>query len=61
MNRNIWGILLLVLSVVPFGFLVYTLTCLKTLNITLTHPRVIVEFTIFLVAVIAGIVLILSK
>jgi hypothetical protein len=48
------GNLLLLFSLVPLAFLVYTLMNLDVLGITLTHPRVIVELSIFLVLLIAG-------
>jgi hypothetical protein len=48
------GRALLVLSLVPLGFLIYTLLNLGRLRITLAHPRVIVELLIFLVLLFLG-------
>ena len=52
--------ILLILSIIPLGFLVYTLLNLETLGIAITHPRVIVEFSIFAILLIAGLWLILT-
>jgi hypothetical protein len=43
------------LSLIPLGFLAYTLLNLDALNITITHPRVIVEFSSFLALLFIGI------
>jgi len=48
------GRALLVLSLVPLGFLVYTVLNLERLRITLAHPRVIVELLIFLALLALG-------
>ena len=48
------GRALLVFSLVPLGFLIYTLINLEKLRITWTHPRVIVELMIFLVLFALG-------
>ena len=48
------GRALLVLSLVPLGFLVYTLLNLERLSITLAHPQVIVELLIFLALLALG-------
>ena len=40
------GRALLVLSLVPLGFLMYTVLNLERLRVTLVHPRVIVELLI---------------
>jgi len=49
--------MIVVLSLVPLGFLLYTLLNQRKLKISVAHPRVIVEFSIFLVLLILGIVL----
>jgi hypothetical protein len=49
------GLAFLVLSLVPLGFLVYTLVNLQTLQIAIVHPRVIVEASIFAGFLIAGV------
>ncbi|WXG46870.1 MAG: hypothetical protein WED05_09470 [Candidatus Atabeyarchaeum deiterrae] len=51
------GNILLLIALLPLAFLVYTLSNLRKLNISVTHPRVIVEFTLFIVLLIAGIIL----
>ena len=51
------GNLLLLISLVPLAFLIYTLLNLDALNISLTHPRVIVESALFLAFLFAGIYL----
>jgi len=48
------GRALLVLSLVPLGFLIYTLLNLGRLRITLAHRRVIVERLIFLALLALG-------
>lgn len=48
------GNIFLAISLIPLAFLIYTLMNLASLNITITHPRVIVEFSIFLIFLIAG-------
>jgi hypothetical protein len=49
------GNALAVLSLVPLAFLIYTLLNLDKLGITLSHPRVVVEFSIFLALLLIGI------
>lgn len=51
------GITLLVLSVVPLLFLLYTMTHLEKLGIDIKHPRVIVELLIFIGLFVIGLVL----
>jgi hypothetical protein len=51
------GTILMILSLIPLGFLVYSLLNLDRLGITLTHPRVLVELFIFLLLSLVGIVL----
>jgi hypothetical protein len=47
----------MLVSLVPLAFLLYTLLSLGSLGITVVHPRVIVEFSIFIALLIFGIVL----
>lgn len=47
--KNNIGNLLILISFIPLGFLIYTILHLKDLNIKITHPRVIVEATLFLI------------
>ena len=61
MTARNWGILLAGLSLVPLGFLIYTLTHLNFLHITVWHPRVIVELSLFLIAFFAGTILIVRS
>jgi hypothetical protein len=51
------GNVLILVSLVPLGFLIYTLLNLETLGISVSHPRVMVEFSIFLILLLAGIYL----
>lgn len=51
------GNILKITSLIPLAFLLYTLTNLSALNITVTHPRVIVEFSLFLIFLTAGLYL----
>ena len=51
------GVFLLAASLLPLGFLLYTLTHLKKLDIPVSHPRVIVEAALFLIFLILGFVL----
>jgi hypothetical protein len=50
---------LFLLALIPLGFLIYTVVSLKRLDITATHPRVIVEALIFVVILAVGIMLFL--
>jgi hypothetical protein len=49
------GSIAIVLSLVSLGFLIYTIVNLDKLGISLSHPRVLVEFSIFLILLLAGI------
>jgi hypothetical protein len=53
MKRKL-GYAFLALSVVPLGFLVYSLLNLQALQITIAHPRVIVEASCFVALIIMG-------
>jgi hypothetical protein len=44
-------------SLVALGFLAYTLLNLKNLGVPSTHPRVIVEFSLFVTFLVAALVL----
>jgi hypothetical protein len=54
-KRKNLGKAFLLLSLLPVGFLIYTLLNLNSLGITLFHPRVIVEFSAFVLCVSLGI------
>ncbi len=51
--RYAWLVPVLI-SAVALGFLIYTLANLSRLGITLLHPRVLVEFGIFIVFLAIG-------
>ncbi len=52
------GLIMIFISLIPLIFLLYTVINLKKLNIKLTHPRIIIEFSIFILLFIAGIIII---
>ena len=54
-RRNLIGKILMILSLVPLGFLIYTLANLEELKIPISHPRVIVELSSFLLLFFIGI------
>ena len=56
-SRILLGKIFMILSLVPSGFLIYTLTSLEELKITISHPRVIVELSIFLILLLTGFLL----
>jgi uncharacterized membrane protein YjjP (DUF1212 family) len=51
-DRIALGNVLMFLSVIPLGFIIYTLT---SLGITITHPRVIVELVSFQISLFVGV------
>jgi hypothetical protein len=53
-KRNI-GTLFLLLSFIPLGFLIYTLLNLQELQISVFHPRVIVELSLFVLIALFGV------
>jgi hypothetical protein len=56
-RRNILSAIFIILSLIALGFLLYTLINLDALEMTITHPRVIVEFSLFLSFLLIGILL----
>jgi hypothetical protein len=56
-RRNILSAIFIILSLTALGFLLYTLINLDALEMTVTHPRVIVEFSLFLAFLLIGILL----
>jgi hypothetical protein len=56
-RRNILSAIFIILSLIALGFLLYTLINLDALRMTITHPRVIVEFSLFLSFLLIGILL----
>jgi len=61
LNRRVIGKILVLLSLVPLAFLLYTLFNLGSLGITVFHPRVLVEFSLFVALLILGIALYLRN
>lgn len=59
--RKIAGLVFLAASVIPFGFLVYTLTHLARIGIAWYHPRVLVEAGLFAAFMALGMVLALTR
>ncbi|KXH77337.1 MAG: hypothetical protein AM326_05220 [Candidatus Thorarchaeota archaeon SMTZ-45] len=57
LQTEIWGLTLIVLSIIPLVFLVYTIKHLERLGITIQHPRVIVELLIFISLLGIGLIL----
>ncbi len=51
------GNIMIVESVIALVFLIYTLINLESLQISRTHPRMLVEFTIFVVLLTVGLLL----
>jgi len=49
--------LMIVTSIIALAFLIYTLVNLETLQISVTHPRVLVELTLFMVLLVVGLYL----
>jgi hypothetical protein len=56
-SRILLGKIFMILSLVPLGFLIYTLTNLKELKIPVTHPRVIVKLSSVLLLFLTGFLL----
>jgi hypothetical protein len=56
-ERSVLSGVLMLLSMIPVGFLVYTLLNLKRRGIPVTHPRVIVETIIFIILLLSGVYL----
>ena len=50
--------ILILLSLIPLTFLIYTLTNLQKLNISIFHPRIFVELIIFIIMLISGLLII---
>ena len=55
LKKRTLGVILLLLSFVPLGFFIYTLLNLQTLQISIIHPRVIVELSLFVVLASVGV------
>jgi hypothetical protein len=50
-----YGNLSLIFSLIALIFLIYTIINLENLNITITHPRVLVELALFIIFLIIGV------
>jgi hypothetical protein len=57
-SNNIIGYAFFSCSIIALGFLSYSILNMQKLNITLFHPRIIVEFTLFFIFIILGIIFI---
>lgn len=55
MDHAVLGMLLILASLIPLSFFIYTLTQLEQLQISIIHPRILVEFPIFLTLLPVGI------
>ena len=53
----ILGKILIILGLVPLGFLIYTLFSLERLSISLSHPRVIAEASLVIGFVVSGLII----
>ena len=56
-DRNSVGAIFIILSLIALGFLLHTFINLDRLKITVTHPRVIVETSLFLVFLLIGMII----
>jgi hypothetical protein len=56
-GRRILSAIFIIFSLIALGFLLYTLIKLDELGISVTHPRVIVEFSLFLAFLVIGVLL----
>jgi hypothetical protein len=54
-TKRTLGTFFLLLSLIPLGFLIYTLLNLQELQISVFHPRVIVELSLFVLIAIFGV------
>jgi len=61
MNKNIKIITLILLSLIPLAFLIYSLINLNHLEISIFHPRIIIEYSIFVILIAIAVVLFIRK
>ena len=54
--KTLVGLILIMLSLIPLIFLLYTIVNLRKLGISIANPRIIVEFALFLAFFIAGLI-----
>ncbi|MCD4670414.1 MAG: VWA domain-containing protein [Actinomycetia bacterium] len=57
-HKTLIGLILIFLSLISLILLLYAVINLKKLNIKLTHPRIIIEFSIFILLFIAGMIVV---
>ncbi|TFF91567.1 hypothetical protein EU546_08415 [Candidatus Thorarchaeota archaeon] len=60
MDNSTIGMIFAALSLIPLTFLIHTLLHLEQLGIPSTHPRVLVEFSIFVSLLVLSLFLLLS-
>ncbi len=56
-DKTMLGYVFMAFSAIPLGFLIYTLTRLGKLGITIMHPRVVAELILFLSFLLIGSIL----
>jgi len=56
-RRRVLSVIFIIFSLIALGFLLYTLMNLDALGIPVTHPRVIVELSLFLAFLVIGVLL----
>ncbi len=57
MNKSYLGGIVIFLSIIPLGFLIYTLKNLRKLGIPIHHPRVLVKLILFIILLTVGTIL----
>jgi len=57
LGRRSLSAIFIILSLIALGFLVYTLINLNALEISVTHPRVMLELSLFLAFLAIGVLL----
>lgn len=56
-GRRVISAIFIIFSLVALGFLLYTIVDLEALGMTVTHPRVMVELSLFLSFLLIGFLL----
>jgi hypothetical protein len=57
--KTVTDLILVLLSLIPLLFILYTIINIRRLGISITHPRIIVEFCLFLFFFAAGLIVVL--
>lgn len=57
LGRRVISAIFIIFSLVALGFLLYTIVDLEALGMTVTHPRVMVELSLFLSFLLIGFLL----